>query len=72
MTIDAENEAKAVSEREWRNTQYSEVAIALDRHSDASPSAVGTQEQWQDYREALRQYPQQPDFPHGVRPSQPV
>jgi hypothetical protein len=72
MTVDVESEDKAVSEREWRNAQYSEVVIALDRHSDGSHSAVGTVAMWRDYRESLRLYPQQPDFPNGVRPSCPI
>jgi hypothetical protein len=72
MTVDVEKEQKARGEREWRDAQYENVVIGLDRISDNSPSAVGTISQWRDYREALRQYPQQADFPQGIRPSQPA
>jgi hypothetical protein len=76
MTVEVEKAAKKealiITERTWRDAQYENVVIGLDRISDNSPSAAGTISQWRDYREALRQYPQQADFPQGIRPSQPA
>ncbi|ABC27288.1 hypothetical protein HCH_00377 [Hahella chejuensis KCTC 2396] len=61
--------AQMSAERAWRDAELKRADIELfkveDRDSD------GQAQRWRAYRCALRDYPQQADFPQCVRPSAP-
>jgi hypothetical protein len=62
--ISAALETKKMEERMWRNSEINSVSFEIndleDRGQDASALRA--------FRVLLRDYPQQPDFPNGVRP----
>lgn len=51
------------TEKDWRDTQLAKTDLMLqvDRTNP-------TYQEILDYRQALKDYPQQPDFPDGIRP----
>lgn len=55
---------KAGEERGWRNAELSVVDIEILKAEDASGDTASLRT----YRQALRDYPQQGDFPYGTRP----
>jgi hypothetical protein len=57
----------ANTERSWRDAELAKTDIDIYKLEDASSSATA----YRAYRVALRDYPQQPDFPNGTRPTSP-
>lgn len=53
------------SERSWRDAELSKTDIDIYKLEDAGLDATA----YRAYRIALRDYPQQPDFPNGARPA---
>ena len=67
-------EAKAVedlkaSERSWRNEELNRADIELNKVQDGM--GINSVSAWRSYRNALRDYPAQQDFPNGERPVAP-
>ncbi len=56
------------TERNWRDAELSNADIEIYKLEDSA----GDTTVWRAYRKALRDYPQQPDFPNGTRPTAPV
>ena len=54
----------AASEREWRNGELSQADIEINKKEDNGLDASRLRQ----YRNALRAYPQAPNFPHCDRP----
>lgn len=63
--IAQELQRKVFTERAWRNSEIDLISFKIndleDRGKDASALRA--------YRIVLRDYPQQPDFPNGTRPT---
>jgi len=59
------NKIKASEERAWRDSELNSADVELLKVQDGG---AGTVSEWRNYRNALRDYPQQPDFPNGERP----
>lgn len=59
------------SERAWRNSELVRTDIELSKVREGASKAVGTEQDWVDYRNALRDYPEQEDFPNVLRPVSP-
>ena len=55
---------KEGEERGWRNAELSVVDIDILKAEDAGSDSASLRV----YRQALRDYPQQADFPYGTRP----
>ena len=55
---------KEITEREWRDSELlrTDRFAAVNDYSDATGLAT--------YRQELKDYPQQPDFPDGARPTE--
>ena len=53
------------AERAWRNAELSKSDIDIYKLEDAGLDATA----YRAYRMVLRDYPQQPDFPNGARPT---
>ena len=53
------------SERAWRDAELAKTDIDIYKLEDAGLDATA----YRAYRMALRDYPQQPDFPNGTRPT---
>lgn len=66
--IDAD---KSVEERLWRDSQYNVIQKEINRIEDGHASGRSTLVLWRQYRNKLRDYPQQGDFPNGTRPTVP-
>lgn len=60
---------KVAEERSWRDTELASADIELNMVQDGHKE--GLVGDWRDYRNALRNYPAEPDFPHGDRPTPP-
>ena len=54
----------AAFEREWRNSELSQADIEINKKEDNGLDASRLRQ----YRNALRVYPQAPNFPHRDRP----
>lgn len=60
-------------EREWRATVWADADIGLMKAQEGASSAVGTVQNWIDYKENLRTWPEHPNFPYSTyRPTAPV
>jgi len=55
------------TERSWRDAELAKADIEIYKLEDVSSPATA----YRAYRVALRDYPQQPDFPNGTRPTSP-
>lgn len=55
------------NERAWRNAELKFADIELLKVQDGD--GTGLVSDWRAYRCALRAYPEQADFPNGVRPT---
>lgn len=53
------------AERAWRDAELAKTDIDIYKLEDAGLDATA----YRAYRMALRDYPQQPDFPNGTRPT---
>ncbi len=53
------------TERSWRDAELAKADIDIYKLEDAGLDATA----YRAYRMALRDYPQQPDFPNGARPT---
>ena len=60
------DDVKAGEERRWRNSELSRADIELFKVQDGGSGSVAD---WRNYRSALRDYPEQDDFPYGERPT---
>ncbi|AZZ94675.1 hypothetical protein EUZ85_29780 [Hahella sp. KA22] len=60
---------KQRAERAWRDLELKRADIELFKVEDQNSD--GQAQRWRAYRCALRDYPQQADFPNGPRPSAP-
>ena len=60
---------KADNERQWRNSELPKADIEIYKMEDAADTTLELT--WRSYRIALRDYPQQPEFPNGIRPVAP-
>lgn len=58
-------EKKAVIEREWRNSEIARSDIELLKVQDGM--GVGTVAAWREYRCALREWPENPNFPDSTK-----
>lgn len=58
-------------ERAWRDAELVRTDIELNKVREDATKAVGTEQDWIDYRNALRDYPEQEDFPDVLRPMSP-
>jgi hypothetical protein len=64
-------EEKSAQERAWRDAQYVAVHTEINRVDDGHSSQNPPASAWRTYRNELRDYPQQGDFPNGTRPTPP-
>jgi hypothetical protein len=55
----------ANTERSWRDAELAKTDVDIYKLEDAGLDATGHRA----YRMALREYPQQSDFPNGTRPT---
>ena len=70
--MDAPDPAVSVSERAWRDSELIRSDIELYKVQDSDPKAVGTVAGWREYRKALRDWPENKDFPNkDKRPASP-
>jgi hypothetical protein len=53
------------TERNWRDAELSNADVEIYKLEDSAGDTAA----WRVYRQALRDYPQQPDFPNGYRPT---
>lgn len=56
-------ERQGIAEREWRNAEISRSDIELNKVQDGV--GTGTVGAWREYRCALRDWPEHPDFPQA-------
>lgn len=59
---DVENERLATAERKWRNDELARADIELLKVQDGI--GTGNVQDWRDYRNALRDWPEHPEFPN--------
>lgn len=61
-------------ERNWRDQQWHEADVGLMLAQDDNAKAVGTVQDWQDYKNALRDWPDHPSISpeSGLRPQKPT
>jgi len=59
------SDAKAKCERLWRDAELRSIDFDINKIEDSGQAATKQRA----YRSALRDYPQQPDFPNGSRPA---
>ena len=63
---------KITEERSWRDNQLLVADIAIEKLQDNDPSATFNLNKWRTYRIALRNWPQNPNFPNpAFRPVYP-
>lgn len=62
------NTEEAKNEREWRNSELDETDRWLTLSDYPGRPAEYTDAEIEKYRKALRNYPQDADFPYGTRP----
>lgn len=62
------DEQKAEQERQWRDSELSSTDVYL---LEDFPISAEDKTRILNYRQLLRDYPQQPDFPNGTRPIRP-
>jgi hypothetical protein len=55
------------TERNWRDVELSNADIEIYKLEDSSGDTTA----WRAYRQTLRDYPQQSNFPDGTRPTSP-
>ena len=63
---DIDDYYKSIEERKWRDAELAKADVELFKVQDNR--GTGNVEDWRDYRNALRDYPQEKDFPNGKRP----
>ena len=66
QTADTVNQLVS-DERNWRDAELSDADIEIYKLEDNAGDTTACRA----YRQALREYPQQPDFPSGTRPTAP-
>lgn len=66
------DEEKAAAELKWVEEQKEVVRNEIEVLEDSHSSKRGTVPQWRQYRNELRDYLIQPDFPDGTRPIAPA
>lgn len=49
-------EQLARSEYQWAKSEIESITEQLEKHADNSSRAIATEQEWRDYREALREY----------------
>lgn len=49
-------------ERDWRETQWKDADVGLMLCAEGNAKAVGTVQDWKDYKNALRNWTEHPDF----------
>jgi hypothetical protein len=62
---------KSAIERTWRDAELVSCDIAIYCNEDSHASAILPVSVWRTFRNELRDYPQQGDFPNGTRPTRP-
>lgn len=64
-------EQASILERQWRNTELANADIEINKAVDSANYAV--EKSWRNYRLALRDWPENPDFPDATkRPARPT
>lgn len=65
ITIDKNllDKQQAINERVWRNNELVRAGVELNKVLDSDASAVGTETEWRQYRNALRSWPESLGFP---------
>lgn len=59
-------------ERFWRNGELGRADLEIFKAQDSDPKAMGSVSQWQEYRKALRSWPDHVQFPNkDFRPTSP-
>lgn len=68
----AELEVKKIRESDWVPTELAWVAEQLERHEDGGPDLIATPDEMREYRRAIKDWKNHPDFPEMLkRPERP-